>query len=536
MVIEVPDFIAPFGVSNSVFGLPVKSRRGGMLLAVPLNALDEEKLVDELAAEGEGLLGPSKSFVSELTTEEDEGGMSLLGVQCRFMVVDFSDDILMLSKEYNADEDETATILPFHSDYPTALPDLTDFEEKIKEWVAGQNIGRAHFYSAREEPDTPPSFKAPTAKKPAPPKRVTNAAMAEQLSALQAQVSALVNSQMPKPAVQGLATATEGQPEVSSGKPLGAPKMPSLSGALLGPTTATGMPSVQKAISLVGPPPKNMAATPRPAAKSKGIAEDEPASWKDGTLASGDPLLQVLAQQGSALTALVAHIAAGTDAMGDLSTSASSSQSTSTKGVQRREKLQNELAGGSSNFYHLLLQQLHGRLYPSRPVPADVDGFKDSEISLLLYLERFGGYRNQRETGVTLWLLGYDLDALIRDDVHRAREHLALTIAALEQYGIDGDFTLGYLVALVEEPPIQLFQDRTISMHAQGRPFAPLVAPSHAAVAISYLKELEILNTRKKETHAPSSPSKTSQPAEAPSPRRRPRYPKKPKAAAANPQ
>ena len=370
MVIEVPDFIAPFGVSNSVFGLPVKSRRGGMLLAVPLNALDEEKLVDELAAEGEGLLGPSKSFVSELTTEEEEGGMSLLGVQCRFMVVDFSDDILMLSKEYNADEDETANILPFHSDYPTALPDLTDFEEKIREWVAAQNIGRAHFYSAREEPDTPPSFKAPTAKKPAPPKRVTNAAMAEQLSALQAQVSALVNSQMPKPSVQEHAKAAEGQPEVSNGKPLGAPKMPSLSGAFLGPATATGMPSVQKAISLVGPPPKNMAA--------KGMVEDEPASWKEGTLASGDPLLQVLAQQGSALTALVAHIAAGTDAMGDLSTSASSSQSTSTKGVQRREKLQNELAGGTSNFYHLLLQQLHRRLYPSRPVPADVDGFKDS--------------------------------------------------------------------------------------------------------------------------------------------------------------
>ena len=536
MVVEVPDFIAPFGVSHAVFGLPVMRRKGGMLLAVPLNAMDDEKLVDELAAEGEGLLGPSKSFISELTTEEEEGGMALLGVQCRFMVVDFSDDILLVSREYNADEDDTANIIPFHSDYPTALPDMTDIAEKIKEWVTGQNIGRAHFYSAREEPETPPSFKAPTAKKPAPAKRVSNAAMAEQLSALQAQVAALVSTQMPKPPVQELAKKAEGHSEVAGGKPLGAPKMPSLSGAFLGQTVAAGVPSVQKAMSLVGPPPKNMAVVPKQEAKVSGMVEDEPASWKEGTLTSGDPLLQVLAQQGSALTALVAHIAAGNDAIGDLTSTASSSQSTSTKGVQRREKLQNELAGGSSNFFQLLLQQLHRRLYPSRPVPVDVDGFKDSEVSLLLYLERFGGYRNQKETGVTLWLLGYVLDALIRGDVHRAREHLSLTIAALEQYGIDGDFTLGYLVALVEEPPVQLFQDRTISMHAQGRPFAPLVAPSHAAVAISYLKELEVLNTRKKETQASSSSTKTTQPSEVPSPRRRPRYPKKPKAAAANPQ
>ena len=312
--------------------------------------------------------------------------------------------------------------------------------------------------------------------------------------------------------------------------------MTSFWSAFLGGPPSLMVPSVKKAAALVGPPPKTMAAAPKVANPLQTLQEDEPRTWQEGAVTTGDPLLQVLAQQGSALTALVAHIAAGGDALGDLSTSATSSQSTSTKGVQRRERLQNELASGSSNFYHLLLQQLHRRLHPSRPLPADVEGFKDTDISLLKYLERFGGYRLQKTTGVTLWLLGYVLDALIQDDTHRAKEHLALAIAALEQQGIDGDFTLGYLIALVEEPPIQLYQDRTLSMHAQGRPFAPLVPPSHAAVAISYLKELEVLNSRKKETvPAASTPKSTTTP-DSPSPRRRPRYPKKPKADAANPQ
>ncbi len=57
------------------------------------------------------------------------------------------------------------------------------------------------------------------------------------------------------------------------------------------------------------------------------------------------------------------------------------------------------------------------------------------------------------------------LDALIQNDVAKAQEHLALTIAALEQTGVDGDWTLGWLLALVEEPPIQLFQEKMVNLH-----------------------------------------------------------------------
>ena len=166
------------------------------------------------------------------------------------------------------------------------------------------------------------------------------------------------------------------------------------------------------------------------------MPEDEPKDWKEGAATSGDPLLHAISQQGSALTALVAHLASSSsDPMNDLSGAASSSLSTSTKGVQRREKLQSELQAGASNFYMLLLQQLHRKMYPSRAIPKTEEDFQTANLSFLQYLERFGGYKNQRETGLTLWLLGYVLDAFIQGDVPKAQEPLSSDHSML---GTDG--------------------------------------------------------------------------------------------------
>ena len=533
LVVEVPASIGPGGEASYAFAIPLMQRRGGLLVALPLGALDENRLVDEMTSEGEDLLGPSKSFTAELSVEEDGGSTVLIGIQCRFMVVDFSESVLEHMKDYIPEEDDLKVIVPFNEEYPNALPSMLDIPEKILEWARGDNVGRAHFYSAREEPMLAASPKAPAAKK-ANPKRVSNATMMDQLSALQAQVQALVVAQ--SATFQPPAIATGEPPDPGFGKPLGVPKMPALSSAIAAPPSLM-TPSVKKAAALVGPPPKSMAASPGPGRNRVVMPEDEPTEWKEGAASSGDPLLHAISQQGSALTALVAHLASSSsDPMNDLSGTASSSLSTSTRGVQRREKLQNELQAGTSNFYLLLLQQLHRKMYPSRAIPKTEEEFQNANLSFLQYLERFGGYRNQRETGLTLWLLGYVLDAFIQGDVAKAQEHLALTIACLEQTGIDGDWTIGYLLALVEEPPIQLFQEKVLNLHTQGRPFAPMVAPSHAAVALSYLKELETLSSRKKETQSSTSP-KASPNTESPaSPKRRPRYPRKPKAPPASSQ
>ena len=42
-----------------------------------------------------------------------------------------------------------------------------------------------------------------------------------------------------------------------------------------------------------------------------------------------------------------------------------------TKGVMRREKMQQELASGSPNFFVQVQQQIHKRMFPPRLLPKD---------------------------------------------------------------------------------------------------------------------------------------------------------------------
>ena len=79
----------------------------------------------------------------------------------------------------------------------------------------------------------------------------------------------------------------------------------------------------------------------------------------------------------------LAHLASQSpDALGDLTGPALSS----TKGVQRREKMQNDLAMGNSSYFLQVMQQLHRRMCPSQPVPQTEEAF--ASLSVLTYLKR----------------------------------------------------------------------------------------------------------------------------------------------------
>ncbi len=85
-----------------------------------MGAIDRDKLVDEMTSDGEDLLGPSKSFIAELAVEEDGGATVLIGVKCRSMVVDFSDQALSYAKEYVPEEDDIKDIALFNDERPSA--------------------------------------------------------------------------------------------------------------------------------------------------------------------------------------------------------------------------------------------------------------------------------------------------------------------------------------------------------------------------------------------------------------------------------
>ena len=535
LVLSVPAEFSATEEASQAFAIPLLSRRGGLLLAVPLAVFDPEKLVDELARNEPGLLGPSKSFFSDLTYLDDSGEIVNSGVNGRFMAIDFDDAVCPLLREYFSEEDDQLDIVAFSSEYPSCLPSMEGLLDKVREWASGDDVGRVHFYSAREEPDRP---KTPASKKTAAPKRVSNANVMEQLSALAAQVQLLAAQQqgaLPQETVVPNGAGPAGEP--TGGAPTVVAQLPRVSDGLgIVDPKAPPLGLLQKAMTLAGPPPRTTGAK---ASASKAPLVEEPKNWRSPDPAATDPLLYAISQQGSALTALVAHLTNGGDAFADLSLQGglSSSQSSATRGVQRREKMQGELAAGTSQYFMQMMQQMHRRMYPSKQVPKTEEDLKGSGLSMLQYLERFGGFKNQRDSGLSLWLLGYVVDAMIQGNTQRAQEHLALAIVAMEQASLDGDWNLAYLVSLAEGPPTQVFQERTVTLHNQGRPFSPLVPSPWAAVSLSYLKELEVLSAKKAETSKPTKKDGAGGAApsnpDAPSPKRRPRYPKKPKASAA---
>ena len=270
--------------------------------------------------------------------------------------------------------------------------------------------------------------------------------------------------------------------------------VPAVSAGLGGKATPPALGAVAKALDLAGPPPRtrNVAAPLKPPEKE---VEDPFRNPLSG-IAASTGIEAALAQQSTAITTLVAHLASQADPLGDLGSTAASSSST--KGVQRRERLQNEIACRTSSCYLQVMQQVHRRLHPGKPTPkteADLAG-----LSFLSYLEKSGGFRHSKDSGLLMWLIGHVMEAAATDDVWLMKERLALAVVALDQSVADrGDWTLGYLLSLAEDPPISLFQEKTSTTAPFGKPFSVLVPPTWSAICLAYVKELETLTTRKLE-------------------------------------
>lgn len=74
---------------------------------------------------------------------------------------------------------------------------------------------------------------------------------------------------------------------------------------------------------------------------------------------------QALMEQSSAITSLVAHLASG-DAIRELASSSSTvgGHGLNMRGVSRRERMQRELAEGSSSYFLQFHQQLYRKMFP----------------------------------------------------------------------------------------------------------------------------------------------------------------------------
>ena len=515
LILTVPAEFSAVAGDTDCFAIPVMSRRNGFLLCIPRGVVSEDVLIDCLSGEdGSHTIGPSKGIPVQLQEETEEQVIVPVPGTVSVLLVDFSDDALGWLREYDPNSDVADSIMSYSTQHPFAVPVVSQIIPIAQEWVAAQGSDRVNFYSALEELDPSPltkaSAKGVAKQKANQPKRVTNAQMMEQMEVMLAQMKALsVRTEMLEQAKDGGAKAAEGLgggavsgvPAVSAG--LSTPAQPPLN-------------AFAKYTTLVGPPPKvkqNAAVAPKlgPQLPVEVPSAEDPAG-----------LAHALTQQSSAVLALVSHLANSSDPLADIP--GVGAHSTSIKGVQRREKMQQDLALGSSSYYLQVMQQLHKKLYPSLPLPKTVDELQ--HLSVLTYLERSGGFKSNRDAGLLMWLLGYAVDAAAQGDLHGVRERLALMMVALEQSVIDGDWTIAFLLSLAEDPPISMFMERTSSLAPFGKPFSNLVPPQWASVVLSFVKEMEVLQSRK-----PDSPKKAPKGVdpENPSPRRKPRFPKKPR-------
>ena len=205
-------------------------------------------------------------------------------------------------------------------------------------------------------------------------------------------------------------------------------------------------------------------------------------------------------QQSAALMALVAHLInqdTGLDFAGVSGRAATSS----TKGTMRREKMQQDLAARKSSFFSCRFSRRFSKSFTHRSSCRRQRKSLRSLPSMLTYLEQYGGYKGQKETGLRMWLMAHAMDAAASNDFSATKEFLALVVVALELSAFDaGDWSLAYVLALVEDPPANLFLERTGTITAAGRPFSPLVPLMLASTNLSYVKELEVLSTRRSET------------------------------------
>ena len=321
------------GVEIQSFAVPLISRKKGLMLALPVGLIKSGLLSPGGPIDEDAVVGPSHIFEVDLILEDElTGAPYSADTKVEVLVADFSNDVLPLLRDYDPVSDSTEGIRGYDERHPTGIPTAPDLLTTVMTWAESDMASRAHFYSAREEPGPKTSG---VAKRP-PAKRMTTAALAEQIATLSAQVSLLTAQQRqgleleekpmvvksPPPRTPAI-RAPEPNVLVAQGM---APKMPAVSAGLQSPEIHRS----SRVLQLAGPPPKTRASP-----GTSGLAllpSDEPYDPVKAPLETPE---QILASQAVALNALVSHLIQGGDSL-SMDFHAGGAASSSTK--RHREK------------------------------------------------------------------------------------------------------------------------------------------------------------------------------------------------------
>ncbi|CAE7831328.1 unnamed protein product [Symbiodinium sp. CCMP2592] len=192
---------------------------------------------------------------------------------------------------------------------------------------------------------------------------------------------------------------------------------------------------------------------------------------------------------------------------------------------KRRERVQAELAQRTGGFMLAVAQSsfLTEALLKTLPL----------RFSFNRYLERHGGYQHQRDLGLIMHMITQVADLLLANDVEGSLDLLALVMVCLEQAAAEnGKFEVGFTLSLFAEPSHQVFTNRGSPHNPRLRAFAPLCPATWATIALGYLKETDIILSRRQEASGQATSSGLQgedTAAAAKKPPKKPRFPRKPK-------
>lgn len=163
------------------------------------------------------------------------------------------------------------------------------------------------------------------------------------------------------------------------------------------------------------------------------------------------------------------------------------------RGAAQRERLQDalmSLPGATGAQVAEMMARRRGRSYQA-------GGAHDAREPLT-YLERFGGRGESRELGMLALCVGGILEALWSGRTPADSDRAALLLVVLEQAALGrGNWDVAWLLTLEEDPPSQLYQRRATVLAFQT--FAPLARQAWVTTALTYLRELGTLQTRRSE-------------------------------------
>ena len=135
-------------------------------------------------------------------------------------------------------------------------------------------------------------------------------------------------------------------------------------------------------------------------------------------------------------------------------------------------------------------QQGFRRMNPSSPVPRTLEEFRQEPrpFQFSHYVERFGGYQQERLLGLLMHMPSQITDLLLAGEVESALDHLALMHVFLEQTAQDSGRTdVSFTLSLFPDPPPQVFHNRSAAYNPRAKAWAPLCPALWATTALAQI-------------------------------------------------